>query len=136
MLKKILSLLLLLTAGQTHATAFPLEIIEYIDDVKVVAFVYEEDVQQSPTWEPFETAPPIDVEDVVQKIQAYADTHPALANAKFEKVELKRIPHHPNHWHYLVAMKTPGDDHTALYYFVMLMDGKVIPALKEPASFK
>lgn len=136
MLKKTLALLLLLCAGQAFARTFPLEIIEYIDDTKVVAFVYEKDVQQSPAWKPADAPPPLDIADVLLKMRDYTTAHPLLAGASFEEAELKRIPHHPDHWHYLVVMKIPGIDRPETHFFVMLMNGKVIPALKEPAPLK
>lgn len=136
MLKKTLVLLLLLSATSAFARTFPLEIIEYIDDTKVVAFVYEQDVQQSPAWKPADTPPPLDIAGVLQRIRDYTAAQPLLAGASFEEVELKRIPRHPDHWHYLVVMKIPGIDRPETHYFVMLMNGKVIPALKEPAPLK
>lgn len=129
-------LFLLLLTSQVQASTFPIEIIEYIDDTKVVAFVYERDIQQSPTWDPATAAPPLEIGNLVKKLRAYAEQHPALGDASFAEVELKRIPRHPDHWHYLAVLHTPDDSNHALHYFVVLMDGKVIPALKEPAPLK
>ena len=61
---------------------------------------------------------------------------PALANATLEAVELKHTPHHRNSWHYLAVMQTQDNDQPRNHYFVVLMNGDVIPAIMEPASVR
>jgi hypothetical protein len=51
-------------------------------------------------------------------------------------IELKKIPRHEKHWHYLVKTKSEVDDIVESHYFIVLMDGKVIAAIKEPESIK
>ena len=41
-----------------------------------------------------------------------------------------------NYWHYLIRLKSTIDNKPRADFFVVLMDGKVISAFKEPDSIK
>lgn len=131
-----LPLLLLLFSANVQSYEFPVEIFEYVNDEKVVAFINESDIDASTSWIPSDGAPPVTIANVVNAIRKYIAPDPKLSGATFSEIELKQIPHHEKHWHYLVKMKSRTGGHAHYHYFVVLMSGKIIPALKEPESFK
>jgi hypothetical protein len=135
MLTRIL-LLLAITCGTARAYEFPIEVIEYIDNVRVVAFVYEKDLHAAQRWQPSDGPPPLEIGDALHVLRAYLAAEPALAGATLTAIELKSIPGLERQWHYLVRMRLPGDDRPHSGYFVVLMSGKVIQGLREPQSIK
>jgi len=126
----------LMLATQARAVSFPLEVIEYIDDTKVVAFVSQNDIDAASTWEPMHSATPLTLGDalaaVKQALGAYGVDPDAIQLAS---IELKEFPHQPGHWHYLVRLKK---DHAKPHprFFVVLMSGKAIAATLEPQGYK
>lgn len=138
MLIRILPLLLILFSGKTLAIEFPLEVIEYLDNAKVVAFINEADIDKSLPWKPFGGAPPLTLERAIDLMQQHATADLKLKNVSLVEIELKQIPHHENYWHYLVKMRADADaaDKRRSYYFIILMNGKIISGIREPESIK
>ncbi len=135
-LKSLLPLLFLLLSGKLYAYEFPVEIFEYIDDTKVVVFINKKDIDKSLQWYPFKGAPPLTMTDMLTKMKKYlASGKIALSGARITGIELKQIPHHKDNWHYLVKLKS-NKKTIRYYYFIVLMNGKIIPAVKEVESFK
>ena len=132
---RFLPILVLLFSAKLFAYEFPIEITEYIDDVKVDAYISKSDIDQELIWTPFDGAPPLSIAAALQAIQAYA-ANTDLADMTLTGIELKRIPRHEKQWHYLVKIKSEIDGIVESHYFIVLMDGKVIPAIKEPDSIK
>ena len=115
-----------------HAAPFPVEIIEQFDDARVVAFVSETDIEAAPAWRPVAQRPPLDIAGVVTAVVRFYHRHDPDAPAlRIDEIELRRLPRHADRWHYLVRAWTARD-----VYYVVLMDGKVIPALAEGESVK
>jgi len=135
MYSRFIPLFVLLFSAKLYAYEFPIEITEYIDDVKVDAYISNNDINQALVWTPFESEPPLSMASALQAIQAYA-ANTDLSDMTLTGIELKQIPHHEKHWHYLVKIKSEVDEVVASHYFIVLMDGKVIPAIKEPESIK
>ncbi len=136
MFKTMLPLVLLFVSGTSSAIEFPIEIIEYIDNTKVVAFVNEDDIDKSLRWSPFETPPPLSMTDALKLVQKQMAMDPELANAHLTGIELKPIPHHDGQWHYLVKLKNQVGDKPHARYFVLLMNSKVIAGMREPETVK
>ena len=136
MFKKLMPFLLLLFCGKVVAYESPIEIIEYIDDVKVVANINKNDLNKKTQWIPFKSPPPLSVADALQAVQKYIGSHGKISDIKLRGIELKRMSHHEMYWHYLVKIIYQRGDKTQPHFFVVLMDGKVIPALQEPESIK
>ena len=132
----LLLLLLVLFSANVLAQEFPIEVFEYIDNTRVVAFVNEADIDKTLHWTPFEGPLPLTLTDALKAIQSYVATDPDLANAVLSGVELKQVPHHEGYWHYLVRMKTFADGRPTSHYFIVLMDGKIVSGIKEPETFK
>jgi len=137
MFLRLLPLLLLLPSANTYANKFPIEIIEYLDNTKIVAFINEKDMEKTLAWSPADgTTPPLTMENALKAIQKYTATDSALTHAALQEIELKQIPHHEKQWHYLVEMKTKDADKSESHYLIVLMNGKVLPGLQEPDGIK
>lgn len=136
MLSRILPLLLILFSGLARAYDFPIEVIEFIDDAKVVAFVDETDIDEALDWTPFEGSPPLTIAGALAAIREHIATDKNLADATFAEIELKQLPNHPKHWHYLVKMRSQESDAPHSIFFIVLMNGKVITGIREPQSLK
>lgn len=136
MYKKLLPLLLLLFSGKALAFEFPIEVTEYIDDIKIVAYLNKSDVNELSHWVPFENQPPLSIYDALQAVQKYMIANSIYTGSTLTGIELKRIPHHEIYWHYVVKVRYKQDNKTWPHFFVVLMDGKVISALRKPESIK
>lgn len=134
MFLRVLLGVLFVISGKIYAFEYPLVILEYIDDTKVIAYINESDIDKALSWLPSEGPPPLSIASVVDVIQKHVALDPDITNAKFTEIELKQIPHHENQWHYLVLVETKDSGHLGLHYFAVLMNGKVIPAIEEPES--
>lgn len=135
--RQFLALFFFVISSRAFAVNFPVEIFEYIDDTKVVAFINKSDINPSLTWQPFKGEPPLTLADALQGLKKYLATEKVgLSSALMSEIELKQIPHHKGNWHYLVKMLSEKEGVVHNYYFIILMNGKVIPAVKEVESFK
>ncbi len=110
------------------------EIIEQFDNIKVVAVISVNDINNSPMWNPDIEAPPLSVKDALHSIRDFNKQSKATYSVK--EIEIRAIKRHPGYWHYLI--KTVSNDMNMHKYdvYVVLMDGKVIPAIIEPESYK
>ncbi len=136
MLKKLLPTLLLVFSGHVFAVEFPIEISEYIDDVKIDAYINKEDLNNTTQWTPFESSPPLTINQALTAILNDEKSDIDLQTSKVIGVELKPVPRHKSYWHYLVKIKSVSEDGSEPHFFIVLMDGKVISAIKEPDSIK
>jgi hypothetical protein len=133
---RLLPLILLLASGKLPATDFPIEVIEFIDNARVVAFLDATDIDTSSHWQPFAGPPPLSMTDALTAIHGHIADDPELADATLSGIELKRIPHHENYWHYLVRLQARPGIKPHARYFIVLMSGKVLPGLREPEPVK
>ena len=136
MLFRYLALLVPLLVASTQAYAFSIELFEYVDGRKIVAFIDESDIDDSVQWHPFKESPPITIRKVTKSIHEYIASDKELKNAELTEIELRPIPRHEEHWHYVVKLKTEANDEVHYHYYVILMSGKIIPAIREPESIK
>ena len=123
----------LVISTNTYAIQPKIEIFEQFDNLRMVAFISIEDINNSPEWYPDLGAPPLTVGEAIQAVKDFIKiSRPAMA---IKEIELRQMPKHEKHWHYLIkisndAMKTKYE------IYVVLMDGKVIPAIIEPQGYK
>jgi len=136
MLSRLLALLLVLFSGNMQANEFPVEIIEFIDNARVVAFINENDIDETSYWLPSAGSPELSIEDALNAVQQHIAADPDITAAELDELKLKQIPHHQRHWNYLVKMKITNHGKPHASYFVVLMNGKVIPAVREPGAVK
>jgi hypothetical protein len=136
MLKKILPMLLLIFSSHVHAFEFPIEISEYIDDVKIDAYINKEDLNNTTQWTPFKSSLPLTIDQALTAILNDEKSNIDFETSRVIGVELKPVPHHESYWHYLIKIKSISEDGSEPHFFIVLMDGKVIPAIIEPDSIK
>jgi hypothetical protein len=136
MTKNLLPILMLLFSAQVFAVEFPIEISEYIDDVKIDAYINKVDLNKTSQWTPFESSPPLTINQALTAILNEEKSEIDFSNSRVIGIELKPVPHHKSYWHYLVKIKTITEEGSEPHFFIVLMDGKVITAIKEPESIK
>jgi len=136
MLLKMLALPAVLFSVTLHASELPIEIIEYVDQTKVVTFINEEDIDKTVVWVPFEGPPPLTIAEALALVQKFIAPDPEMAGSQLTEIELRRIPHHEIHWHYVVRMKAHTRDKPRSRFFIVLMNGKIIQGLREPEAIK
>jgi hypothetical protein len=141
MLSRLLALLflflplLILFSTPMRANDFPIEIIEFIDNARVVAFIHEGDLDPASIWQPAEGAPKLSIESALEAVNAHITADPTISSAQLVEIKLEQVPNHNGYWNYLVEMQaTNHEAHTS--FFVVLMNGKVIPAVREPSAIK
>jgi len=133
----LLLLTLMISSANAQSHQSSIEIIEQLDDVRFVAFIRENDLENYPQWNSMKEAPPLTIAEAIQAVHNYHKKNNAeLAAETVNKIELKKITRHEKYWHYLVKIKINGSKNARYQIYVVLMNGKVIPALNEPASYK
>ena len=135
---RILPLLFMIFVANASAMQFPLEIIERFDEFRIVVYANQADLDKAPAWEPGKGAPPLSIEKLLRIITQQASEDARLHNAIIQKIELKPIRQYQagQHWYYLVQLKVFTGEHPSMQYIAVLMDGKVLPAVSEPDSYK
>ncbi len=130
----VLVIALLLTGVTAQAYQLPVEVFEYMDDVKVVAFIDKKDMAAVQARDP--SAPLLTIKGALAVVKKHITRHqPEIGEAKLEEITFRKLPGFPGRWHYLVKLKN-ADPRMPYHYFVVLMNGKVIPAVKEIAAVK
>jgi len=127
---RYLLIVVLIFTANAYAFQPKIEIIEQFDNLRLIAFVSGKDVENSPQWNPDSGTPSLTVGEAVQSVRNFVK-HQAI----IKEIEIRPLPNHKLHWHYLIKIK---DDKMKSKYsvFVVLMSGKVIPAIIEPESYK
>lgn len=120
-----------------NARAFEpsVEIIERFDDVRVVAFVSEADLKNYPLWHPTGDTLPLSVGEAIAAVVKKRNGHHHEVS-DIEEIELRKISGRKDHWHYLVKLAAGSSQGRGLEVYVVLMTGKVIPAIIEPEAVK
>ncbi len=127
-----LAWILLLATTRVVAMQFPVEIIEQFDNARVVAFIPDRDLESAPAWDPLSGPPPLTVAQAIAAVKAHQSRETQEEPFSVEELELRRIPSQDGHWHYLVKARQGN----RLRYYVVLMNGKVIPSVQEPEAVK
>jgi len=128
-----ISLLLPLFSSPLFGYQLPTEIIEQFDDSKIVAFINESQFANAKPWNPMSEAPPFTLQQAIQAMkQHYIDEKKDPAALSVSEIEVRKTLAHKELWHYIIKARV---GHDTLYYLV-LMNGSVIPAVVEPESYK
>ena len=136
MYKKLMPFVFLFFACNVLANQHPIEIMEYIDDVKIIAYINDSDIDAETRWTPFESPPPLSISDALTAVEHYIKKNSDFTSAALSGIELKKMPRHENIWHYLVRVKGTIADKTQAHFYVVLMNGKVISGIRKPDSIK
>ncbi len=126
-----LVLVLLLAGSQALAFSPKVEIVERFDDFQVMAFIDAQDIQENPAWQPGDGDPPLSVAGAISAVGGLQDG--TIAVRDIREIELRLMPRHDNSWHYLVRVAN-GAMISENEIFVVLMSGKVIPAIIRPGN--
>lgn len=127
-----------ISTAQAEAWHFPLEIFDVLDNHRLVTFLRSEDIAASPQWLPSDGAPPLTIAEVITQVAREIERNVRLRGAEIYEIELKPIHGHAseNRWYYLLQLRTYRDHKPKAHYLAILMSGKVVPAIEEPASIK
>ncbi len=128
----------LLPAVHAADSHWPVEIYDVMDNQKLVIFLANEDIAESPQWQPAEGGPPVSIADALEYAHSWIEQEPQLKGAKVQEIELKPVHEHKreNRWYYLLQLRSETDGKTTANYIAILFNGKVVPAIVEPASIK
>ena len=130
---RYLFMALLAVSVNAYALQPKIEIIEQFDNLRMVAFISKKSINNSPAWNPSLEAPPLSVDKAIQAIKQFRKG-PKNSTA-IREIEIRPVPRHEEHWHYLVKIANDAKQ-TKYDIYVVLMDGKVIPAIIEPQGYK
>ena len=137
-------LLLLLTLMSVNALSYQpsIEIFEKFDDVRLVSFINESDIENYPQWSALRGEPPLTISQAIQAVKTFHDSRNVEKNNtaytnSIKEIELRQMSaHKKNYWHYLIKVKKENTKKIHYQVYVVLMNGKVIPAMIEPDSIK
>jgi len=127
---RYLSITFLFLLSNAYAYQPKVEIIEQFDNLKMIAFISQEDINSTPEWNPNLETPPM---TTVEAIKALKKSIKALGSIK--EIEIRKIPKHNDLWHYLI--KVSDEKMTSkVSIYVVLMNGIVVPGIIEPQGYK
>jgi len=122
--------MLIFLSFKTFAYEPKIEIIEQFDELRMIAFISKEDINANPAWSPDLGRPPLTVVGAINAVKKF-NKEPTV----IKEIEIRPVPKHEKQWHYL--MKIANDKMKSKYdIYVVLMSGKVIPAIIEPQGYK
>ncbi|NOX08706.1 MAG: hypothetical protein GXP22_04320 [Gammaproteobacteria bacterium] len=127
------SIFILILSTNVYSYQSKVEIVEQFDDLKMVAFISKEYINNSPEWIPGKTALPLTVADAIKAVNDFNKDENKVD--VISEIEIRKIPKHKKHWHYLIKVANKA---MKLKYniYVVLMSGKVVPAMIQPQSYK
>ncbi len=131
---RLITLIIAMFATNAHALQYKVEIVEQFDNIRVVAFVKSDDIKRSPTWNPSVDPLPLRVEDAIRAVREFSKEPDSLGALR--EIELRTIKNFPGHWHYLIKLVANDASRQKYGVYVVLMNGKVIPAVIEPEAIK
>ncbi|MDB4583439.1 hypothetical protein N9164_09820 [Draconibacterium sp.] len=131
---RLITLVILISATSAYASQSSVELYERFDDIRVVAVINIEDINNSPIWNPGFDPLPLSVDGAIQSIRDFIK-QPNLIGA-IEEIEIRTIKNHPGHWHYLFKVSTNDTNSSGYKMYAVLMNGKVIPAFIQPDAIK
>ena len=131
---RLITLVIVISATSAYASQSNVDLYERFDDMRVVAVVNIEDIDNSPMWHPGLDPLPLSVDGAIQSIRDFIQ-QPDLIGA-IEKIEIRTIKNHPGHWHYLFKVSTNDTNSSGYKMYAVLMNGTVIPAFIEPDAIK
>jgi len=106
-------------------------LFEQFGDFRLVVYVEDQDIVSSPPWNPDSDALPL---SVTEAIQALKDFNRNLDSSNsIVEIDLRPVPNYEEFWHYLIEVRD-DDMSNNFSVFVVLMSGKVIPAIIEPEA--
>ena len=128
-----LPIFFLILSANAHALQSKIEKLEQFDNLRMVAFVDKKAIRDSPEWNPNIDPPPLTIVEAIQAVKEFNKASKNLGAIK--EIEIRPVPNYEKHWHYLI--KIANDLMKTKYsIYVVLMSGKVVPAIIEPQAIK
>ncbi|NOY66035.1 MAG: hypothetical protein GXP13_01325 [Gammaproteobacteria bacterium] len=128
---RLLLIAILVLSTNVYAYQPKIEIIEQFDNLRMIAFISAKDVNTSPQWNPDLGTPSLTVGEAVQAVRNFTRS----TNIIVKEIEIRPLPNYEAHWHYLIKVVN-NEMKTKFSIYVVLMNGKVIPAIVEPEGYK
>ena len=131
---RIVTLVIFILATSAFASQSNVAIYEQFDDIKVVAVINKDDIKNSPKWNPGFDPLPLSVDDAIKAMRDFFKQPKMIGT--IEEIEIRTIKNFPGNWHYLFKVAASDTDNRKHEIYVVLMNGKVIPAFIEPETIK
>ena len=127
-----------LTPARAKAGLWPVEVFDVMDNQRIVVFLRDGDIAASPKWQPAEGGPPLTIAGALEHVRQWIAEDPRLMGAEIYEIELKPIHGHEqeHRWYYLMQLRAVKDGKRKAFYAAVLLNGKVVPAIAEPAAIK
>ncbi len=128
---RFLSAVIFILATNVYAYQPKIEIIEQFDKLRIIAFLSEGDIANSPKWNPNLEAPALSIVEAIQAVKTFTK----VSQIDVKEIEIRPLSSDELYWHYLI--KVANNEMTLKYsVYVVLMSGKVISAIIEPEGYK
>lgn len=120
-----------MAAGAAHAAELPAEVVENLDQYRIVLYLSETQIDAIPAWQPGEGKPPMSLEAAVNRTLEWIEASDLLKDAHIHELKYKPVHNFEsrNRWYYLVELRMQGGKKR---FLAVLPDGQVIPAIEEP----
>jgi len=118
-------------AAAAQAARLPAEVVENLDQYRIVLYLSEDQIDAIPAWQPGKGKPPMSLEAAVNRTLEWIGTSDLLKDARIHELKYKPVHNYEsrNRWYYLVELRMQG---TKKRFLAILPDGQVVPAIEEP----
>ena len=123
--------LFFLSVATARASSLPAEVVENMDQYRIVLYLSDEQVNAIPEWQPGEGKPPMSLQDAVSHVLAWIARDTSLAGAKIYELKYKPVHNYEklNRWYYLVELRMEAGKKR---FVAVLPGGQVVSAIEEP----
>lgn len=123
--------LLSLVSGAAQSAMLPTEVVENLDQYRIVLYLDQNQIDAIPAWQPGEGAPPMTLEAAVARTLEWIGDNELLKAARIHELKYKPVHNYEslNRWYYLVELRMQG---TKKRFLAVLPGGEVVPAIEEP----
>jgi hypothetical protein len=120
-----------LTAGIAQAASLPAEVVENLDQYRIVLYLNDTQIDSIPAWRPGEGGPPMSLEAAVDSTLEWVGANELYRDASIYELKYKPVHNYEalNRWYYLVELRMQDGRKR---FLAVLPDGTVVPANEEP----
>lgn len=120
-----------MSAATVQAASLPAEVVENMDQYRIVLYLSDEQVNAIPEWRPGEGKPPMSLQDAVSHTLAWIARDTSLAGAQIYELKYKPVHNYEklNRWYYLVELRMEAGKKR---FVAVLPGGQVVSAIEEP----
>ena len=131
---RLITLAIVFLATSAYASQSNIILYERFDDIRVVAAINIEDINNSPMWSPGIDPLPLSVDGAIQSIRNFIKQPNIIGT--IDEIEIRTIKNYPGHWHYLFKITANDTNRIGYKIYAVLMSGKVVPAFIQPDAIK